>query len=95
MAKTIINRLSKEVGLVLISSSLFLAGCRRPQDKDRKDDANCPGQSSGWHGSGGHWGTYPYMGRSGAGIGGAASGVAAGSARGGFGATGHAAGVGS
>jgi hypothetical protein len=93
MDKPLFSKLSREVGLVLISSSLFLAGCNRHQDEDKKDDDEGPGQPApaGWHGGGGHGGYYPFMGRTGAGLSGGTGSVStAGSARGGFGATGHA-----
>jgi hypothetical protein len=94
MATPRLHKLSKEVGLVLISSSLFLAGCRRHLDDDKKDDDATAGQqtSSGWHGGGGHGVYTPFMGRGDAGV--SRAGPAAGSARGGFGATGHAASAG-
>jgi hypothetical protein len=97
MTQPLFNKLSKEIGLVLISSSLFLAGCRRISDEEQKDENGNPVQpaAGGWHGGGGHWGGYyPFIGRTGAGLSGTSSGAPAASTsssvRGGFGATGHA-----
>jgi hypothetical protein len=97
MTQPLFNKLSKEIGLVLISSSLILAGCRRVPDEVQLDENGNPIQpaASGWHSGGGHWGGYyPFIGRTGAGMSGAPSAARAaspsGSVRGGFGATGHA-----
>jgi hypothetical protein len=97
------NKLTREVGLVLISSSLILAGCSSHDDQEKKDELIGPAQTApaGWHSGGGHGGyvPVPFAGRSagmtsGASQGGSAA-PASGSARGGFGATGHAATAGS
>ena len=97
------NKLTREVGLVLISSSLILSGCSSPEDEEEKDEQTGPAQQApaGWHSGGGHGGyvPVPIAGRgvavtSGASQGGSSA-PASGSARGGFGATGHAATAGS
>jgi hypothetical protein len=87
------GRLTRDIGLVLISSSLILSGCRvRPDDeeKKKKDDQD-PAQAVTSHHSGGGHGIFFPIGRgvgvSGVGRGGVAT--SAGSVRGGFGATGH------
>ena len=101
MTQPLFNKLSKEIGLVLISSSLFLAGCRKIPDEEQKDENGNPIQpaAGGMHSGGGHWGGYyPYVGRTGAGMSGTSPSAPAaspsaspsGSVRGGFGATGHA-----
>jgi hypothetical protein len=84
-----INKLTREVGLVLISSSLILGGCSRHEDEEKKEEQKGPAQPARgrWYSGGGHGGYVPMRsaGRS----------VAPGSVRGGFGATGHAAAAGS
>lgn len=97
------NKLTREVGLVLISSSLTLGGCSSHHDEEKKDEQIGATQQApaGWHSGGGH-GVYipvPIAGRgvavtSGASQGGSSA-PAPGSVRGGFGATGHAATAGS
>jgi hypothetical protein len=88
------NKLTKEVGLVLISSSLILSGCTGHQEKKKKDDEDDPAQPAPtrWHGGGGHGGFAPIIGRSGSGATrpGSSPAAGSGSVRGGFGATGHA-----
>jgi hypothetical protein len=86
------NKLTKKIALVLISSSLLISGCRRPPDDEDQDDQQAQAHSSGWHG-GGHGVFVPAMGRTGASQSGTSTGSASvsSSARGGFGATGHAA----
>jgi hypothetical protein len=82
------NKLTREVGLVLISSSLILDGCSSHHDEEKKDEQGTAQPApTGWHSGGGHGGYVPVpsAGRS----------AASGSARGGFGATGHAATAGS
>jgi hypothetical protein len=83
------NKLTKEVGLLLISSSLILGGCSRAEDEKKKDEQKGPAQPAPGRGhfGGGHGGYVPVR------IGGRS--VAPGSVRGGFGATGHAAAAGS
>jgi hypothetical protein len=107
-----VNRLTKEIGLVLISSSLVLHGCSRPEEPDLVQNPNPQNRPSGtssntWHSHPSHVPFYHggYYGSSGgyrpgssmgsSGIAGSAAGAssvsshAGGSARGGFGATGH------
>jgi hypothetical protein len=89
------NKLTQKIGLVLISSTLILSGCSRPGEEEKKDDRVAPGQpAGGGHAGVGHGGYVP-IGRTavvtgGGGQGGPAA-PAVSSARGGFGATGHAA----
>ncbi len=93
------NKLTREVGLVLISSALILGGCYSHPDEAEKDEqAGTAWQpaASGGHSYGGHGGyvPVPIIGRSavtswGSQVGSSAH--ASGSVRGGFGATGHAA----
>jgi hypothetical protein len=90
------DRLTREIGLVLISSSLVLGGCSHPCDNRPPDGQAVPGQPRadcrGGHG-GGHVGHVPAGGHGVVvvpGAGGGARAPAAGSGRGGFGATGHA-----
>jgi hypothetical protein len=86
VSDTHLKRAAKSVSLVLISSSLILAGCRRTEDTAR--DTRRSG-SGGYHG-----GRFVYIGT---GVGGARTGTAGGrpgvgtTSRGGFGASGHAA----
>jgi hypothetical protein len=97
------NKLTREVGLVLISSSLILGGCHSHRDEEEKDKQAGPaGQPafSGGHSYGGHGGYVPVRiaGRSAVTSSGSqrvGSAPASGSVRGGFGTTGHAATAGS
>src|SRR5262245_43527251 len=97
------NRLSKNVGLVLISSSLILGGCARHPECDPPPEGqpvpeqarpDCRGGAGGHGGHGGHIqpGSRTVIVTHGVGgVGGATSrATSAGSSRGGFGATGHA-----
>ena len=83
------KKLTREIGLVLISSSLILDGCSRHHDLEKKDEQTGTAQPAPgrWYSGGGHGGYVPVpsAGRS----------AASGSVRGGFGATGHAAAAGS
>jgi hypothetical protein len=97
------NKLTREIGLVLISSSLILGGCSRPPDEEKKDEQTGPAQQTptGGYSGGSHGGhvPVPIAGRgvavtSGASQGGTSAPASA-SVRGGFGATGHAATAGS
>jgi hypothetical protein len=89
------GRLTRDIGLVLISSSLILCGCTvRPDDdeKKKKDDQD-PAQATTGHRSGVSRGFYfgtigRGVGTNGAGRGGGST-SSVGSVRGGFGATGH------
>ncbi len=93
-----INTLTRELGVVLISSSLILAGCYgQPDDAEQDGQAGTAWQpvGSGGHWYGGHGGYYPVpiAGRSAVTSRPTQGGTAAhisGSVRGGFGATGHA-----
>jgi hypothetical protein len=93
------NKLTREVGLVLISSSLILGGCYSHRDEEKEDGQAGPAgppAASGGHSYGGHGGYVPVRiaGRSAVTSGGSQRGGSAqtsGSVRGGFGATGHAA----
>jgi hypothetical protein len=92
-----IGRLTREIGLVLISSSLILCGCIADPEEEKKDDQNPANATAGHHYGGGR-GVFIPMGRSFGATSGTRSGgsaPAAGSARGGFGATGHSAAAGS
>jgi hypothetical protein len=89
--------LTKDIGLVLISSSLILSGCWvRPDDeeKKKKDDQD-PAQPVASHHYIGHGYRWAFGWNGGGGAIGARPGIAspAGSLRGGFGAIGHAAAV--
>jgi hypothetical protein len=94
------DKMTKKIGLVLISSSLILGGCSAPCEDAPKDEQAPPGQRPpGCHGGrGGHGHAVPMGGHPVivplAGGAAARAAPAAGSARGGFGATGHAAGAG-
>jgi hypothetical protein len=95
------DRLTKKISLVLISSSLFLYGCRH-DERDKSNDPNSPGgySSGGGHGypHAGHYyggsgpgthGVFVHSSSSGSwGSGGRGTSVG-GSARGGFGASAH------
>ena len=92
-----LDRLTREIGLVLISSSLVLGGCSHPCDDRPPGDQAVPDQPRadcrGGRAGGGHGGHVPVGGRPiivTPGAGGGTRTPAAGSARGGFGATGHA-----
>ncbi len=93
------NRLTKQIQLVLISSSLVLAGCAKDCEEEKQDQTpqQTTGSSSGSHG--GHTGFHHYpvfihgpAARPGTGGAGGHSSIG-GSTRGGFGASAH--GVGS
>jgi hypothetical protein len=83
------NKLTREVALALISSSLILDGCSSHHDEEKKEEQTGTAQPAPgrWYSGGGHAGYVPVpsAGRS----------AASGSVRGGFGATGHAAAAGS
>jgi len=49
-----VTRATKSISLVLLGSSLILAGCQRPEDEDQ--DKQQP--TSGGYGGGGHFGHY-------------------------------------
>jgi hypothetical protein len=88
------NRFTKQISLVLISSSLILHGCEEQPEKDQKKDGNSPASSSGsshaYHGVGSHY--VPVFHSTGSGISsmsGRSSGSISSSSRGGFGSTAH------
>lgn len=72
------NRLTKQISLVLISSSLVLAGCRQQPPPGKEKEKDNPTGGSGFHG-----GYHPSVG-GGSRSGTSSSGVT-GSSRGGFG----------
>jgi len=98
-----INKLTREVGLVLISSALILAGCySHPEEAEQDGQAGTAWRpaGSGGYPYGGHGGyvPVPIAGRSAVTSRpsqGGSSAHASGSVRGGFGATGHAVSAGS
>ena len=89
------NRLTKQISLVLISSSLILHGCQQPPDKDERKDGNAPasyGAGYSYHGGGYHF--FPFFHSGGvSSVSGGRTGAISSSARGGFGSSAH--GVGS
>ena len=93
------NRLTKHISLVLISSSLVLHGCAEPDDEDQPQQPAPPGSSgstglphgqSGYHGGSHFWGV-PHSGW-GSGSRGTGPSSTGGSSRGGFGGSSHGAG---
>jgi hypothetical protein len=88
------NRLTKHISLVLISSSLILHGCEQPRDKEEQKDKNSPTSSTGGgHSSytgGSHY--IPFVHSSGygaSGISSGRSGAVSSFSRGGFGSSAH------